>query len=377
MRMNSDPRYRLLVFLSALFVLAGCAGDEPLSPVTTGTIQVESASEAPAASWVLTGPDSFRAVGEGAETFDNMALGTYTIAWDEVAGWMAAASVTRELTANAVLAFGDVFAPLGGGTVVINGEPNEPEVPWRLLGPKGLSLSGLGDVKLLDMVPGDYWVSWGPIDGWEAPAGYSQTLDADDLVTFDGVYIESPPHPALPFAGTEDQLMANFRAVYEDRNIVSFPALMHPDFVMLLRQSTIQEFPDVGPTLDFNEELRIADRMFSGEPVIDPDGALVQAVSGISFWIFERLGPWEDTPDSDPIPQTRSALYDVTVLFDRPGASTLKVEGMMKFYVAGRDSLHEGTEQVFYEMKGQLDLTGGPLKAVETVSFGSVKALFR
>ena len=61
----------------------------------------------------------------------------------------------------------------------------------------------------------------------------------------------------------------------------------------------------------------------------------------------------------------------------RSTMKVVKVVGKMRFHVAGRDSLHNGTAQDFYEMKGQYDLTGDALKAVEVASFGSVKALFR
>ncbi len=374
---RSDLRHPLMFLLFALLVFAGCAGDEAVSPNPTGTIQISPAADALATPWTLTGPDSFRARGAGAETLNDLALGTYTIVWADVAGRKKPASETRVLNGDTILALGGDFTPLGGGAVVINCEPNELESPWLLLGPKGLDLLGQGDVKMVDMVPGEYWVSWGPIDGWDAPAGYSQTLVADGVVTFDGVYVALPPEPALPFAGTEDQLMANFRNVYEEMNFASFDELMHPDFIMLLQQSTIEEFPDLGQTLDLAEEMRIAERMFGGVPVTDPDGALVPGISGIAFPVFARQGAWVDTPDNDPIPHTRSAFYDVMIYFDRVGYSTMRVEGMIKFYVAGRDSLHNGTEQVFYEMKGQFDLTGEPVKAVEGASFGSVKALFR
>ena len=367
----------LMFLLLALPVIAGCAGGDPVSSRPTGTIQIRSAADEPAASWTLTGPDSFEARGAGAGTLTDLALGTYTIVWADLAGWNTPASETRVLTADTVLTLSGVFTPLGSGAVVINGEPNGLDAPWHLLGPRGLDLSGQGDVKMVGMVAGEYWVSWGPIDGWDAPAGYARTLVADGVVTFDGVYIELPPVPALPFAGSEDQVIANFRTVYEGMDFASFPDLMHPDFIMVLQPGTMEEFPDLGPTLDLAEETRIAERMFSGEPVTDPTGYLVPGIASIAFPVFERQGAWSDTPPTDPIPDSRSALYDVTILFQRTGYSTLRVEGLMKFYVAGRDSFHDGADRVFYEMKGQLDLTGGFAKAVETATFGGVKALFR
>ncbi len=173
----------------------------------------------------------------------------------------------------------------------------------------------------------------------------------------DGEDKPTPTEELIPFAGSEDQLMANFRTAYEDMDYSIFEDLLHPDFITILQNSTIQEFPDVGTTLDLAEELRIHDRMFSGQPVTDPDGALVQAISSISFDIFEQQVTWADSQPNDVIPNARFSLYDVTFLFDRPGASTLKVVGQIKFYVAGRDSVVGGVTKTYWEMIGQQDLT--------------------
>ncbi len=166
-----------------------------------------------------------------------------------------------------------------------------------------------------------------------------------------------PPKPTIPPAFSEDQLMANFRTAYEDMDYDIFEDLLHPDFITILQNSTIQEFPDVGTTLDRSEELRIHQRMFSGQPVTDPDGALVQAISSISFDIFEQQVTWADSQPNDVIPNARFSLYDVTFLFDRPGASTLKVVGQIKFYASGRDTVVGGVAKTYWEMVGQQDLT--------------------
>lgn len=60
------------------------------------------------------------------------------------------------------------------------------------------------------------------------------------------------------------------------------------------------------------------------------------------------------------------------------GSSTLKVDGLLKIYVASRDSVVCGVTQPYYQMVGQMDLTAGALadRAIESAPFGSVKALF-
>ena len=59
------------------------------------------------------------------------------------------------------------------------------------------------------------------------------------------------------------------------------------------------EFPDVGTTLDVNEELRIHERMFSGDAVYDPQGEFVAGVQSISFLSFRALDNWRESPGGD------------------------------------------------------------------------------
>ncbi len=51
------------------------------------------------------------------------------------------------------------------------------------------------------------------------------------------------------------------------------------------------------------------------------------------------------------------AVYAASDLFDRPGFSTLKVEGAIIFFVAGRDSVVAGNTRTYRQMRGQNDLT--------------------
>jgi hypothetical protein len=69
---------------------------------------------------------------------------------------------------------------------------------------------------------------------------------ADDPVTPD----PGPATAGLPFPGTENQLMANFRTTYEEMTVDTMADLLHADFTTILQPSTVQEFPDVVTTLD-------------------------------------------------------------------------------------------------------------------------------
>ena len=182
------------------------------------------------------------------------------------------------------------------------------------------------------------------------------------------------PEPATP-----EQLMQNFASAYETMDVASLMAMLHPDHETILQQSTILNFPDVGSTLDVAEERRIHERMFSGHSVTDPDGVLVPAITAIEFQVFARQGAWEMSPDTDPIPNTASAQYDVMVQIDRGQTfSQLKTIGSIRFYVAPRDTVIGGVTRTWYQLRGQRDLTQDQKAASEQyVAWGSVKALFR
>ncbi|MCK4607706.1 MAG: fibrobacter succinogenes major paralogous domain-containing protein [candidate division Zixibacteria bacterium] len=81
--------------------------------------------------------------------------------------------------------------PLGGsGTIIIDPEPDAINAPWSLAGPCSYSSSGNGDLTLNELDPGDYTVTWGEVTGWTTPSNSTQTLTADETVTFSGTYVE-------------------------------------------------------------------------------------------------------------------------------------------------------------------------------------------
>jgi formylglycine-generating enzyme required for sulfatase activity len=265
------------------------------------------------------------------------------------------------------------------GTITVDPEPNRITVPWRLVGPATF-IESVGDTTLSDMTVGSYTVTWGAVDGYVAPSAVTDILVADQTLVFIGSYTQI----GLPFPDTADKLMANFQTIYEWMDYYAYVDLVHPDYVTILQQSTINEFPDVGATLDEFEERRIHERMYSHQDVMDPLGHLVPGIQSIQFQTFARQGTWAVSPAGDPIPNAEYALYDVAFLFDRGGQySTLKVQGAIKFYVTHRDSLFNGEMLPYYQMLGQVDLTLDQksaetgVRAIENVAWGSVKALFR
>jgi hypothetical protein len=181
----------------------------------------------------------------------------------------------------------------------------------------------------------------------------------------------------LPYPDTPDQLMENFQTVYETMDVEEYLHIMHQDFVTILQDQTIQEFPDVGPTLNRYEEQNIHKRMFSGWAVTDPEGYLVPGVESISFEVLHPLDVWQMSPGDDPIPNAEYAPFAVQITLDRgPSYSSLRVEGVIKFYVTSQSVLYQGERLPYYQMLGQVDLTGGT-RVVEEAIWGSVKALWR
>jgi hypothetical protein len=167
--------------------------------------------------------------------------------------------------------------------------------------------------------------------------------------------------PTIQFPDSEDKLMANFQYIYETMDIDEFRKMLHPQYITILQQSTRNTFPDVGETLDLEEELRIHDRMFSKQDVFDPLNNPVPGVQTIQFQTFQRVGVWATSPANDQIPNARNALYSVQFLFDRGQTySTLKVTGNIRFYVTSHDSLVNGVVKPYFRMRGQADLTDDP-----------------
>ena len=266
----------------------------------------------------------------------------------------------------------DPVAPPIDGTVVIDSAPDELNAQWALQGPNSLMMTGFGDTTLAAAAPGEYWVSWGPIDEWEEPDGYSQVLSAGATITFTGTYVELP---LVPFADSPAQLMDNFEVVYEAMDLEYFGGLLHADHQFILHESTVRDFPGIGPTFDRAAELRIAERMFSGDPVIDPDGNLIPAISNIDVAVFWPLGGWQEVPAGQDFAGAQTAVFSTIIMMDRNGESTLNAQGSLQFYVTSRDSFYEGSVQQYYEIIGLKDLSD--LKSIETITLGMVKALFR
>ncbi len=176
---------------------------------------------------------------------------------------------------------------------------------------------------------------------------------------------------------TADELMNQFRSVYEALDVNNYLALLDPGFLMILQEETIWDFPRLGGTLDYQEEERIHRRMFSGELVTDPEGTFVPGVQRIEFSILMALTEWAPSDNKDIFPDTEWAAFAVNLLFDRGESySTMKAEGTLKIYVRAHEVEVDGTNKTYYMMAGMEELSN-VVKSTESASWGGVKALYR
>ena len=188
--------------------------------------------------------------------------------------------------------------------------------------------------------------------------------------------------PPAVLALSPDEVMTLFEVAYTTFDTPAYFDLLAPDFATHLLAVTQRAYPDLGETLDYTEETRIHSRIFSREPQIDPNGGLVPAVTGLNFRILEKLIGWGMSLDSDPIPNTLNALYNIDLVVVR-GADypALNIKGQIKFYVVPVESVVEGETVTHFLMAGQVDWTyflGGIMfTAPQTTPWGTFKAYYR
>lgn len=165
---------------------------------------------------------------------------------------------------------------------------------------------------------------------------------------------DTPPAPALPKAITPAQLMDNFRTIYEAMDFENFrDTLMDEDYRTFLQADTVQQYGLPESFFTYDEEIAIQRNIFSGAPIDTPSGP-VPGVSAITFTTYERQSAWTTAPANDPnFPNALYASYNVKFEFERAGATTLIVQGIIKFYLT--EAL-DG-EVTIYKLIGQVDET--------------------
>lgn len=141
------------------------------------------------ASWTLDGPDGFSMEGVGSRDTVGVDPGEYTIGWGEVAGKLTPLPETQVLEIGDRLTFVGVYV----GAVSIEIQPLNVGVPapWSVVGPEGYEAEGAGYDQLSGLMPGEYTVTWGPVDDFFSPPAETQQVESGELVIFEGNYILS------------------------------------------------------------------------------------------------------------------------------------------------------------------------------------------
>lgn len=194
----------------------------------------------------------------------------------------------------------------------------------------------------------------------------------------DPVIIDPWPS-SLPFPASEDQLMANFRYLYEDMDIDEYLGMLDPEFRIYLKLSTIDDNNLPLAYLDRGADSLSTWNLFSG----DAPNPVTLGVNRIIFSTLTGIESWVDTEDSR-FPGARQRVYNVHFVFEQGSGTTrrdMTVSGRIDFYVIPQTVRYQGRDQTMYRLVGQVDDTndkaGDPLaKPNEDTSWGQVKVLF-
>jgi len=179
----------------------------------------------------------------------------------------------------------------------------------------------------------------------------------------------------LPFPDTPDQLIANFEAAYGDMDLDAYRDEVLADaYTFVLQPETVEAFALADSLLDRDDELVIAQRMFTGQPNLDD-----RVLASIQMVERQPLSPWEPVPADDPhfgaLPATLRRRFSLTYIFATQGDFGYQVVGAQVFYVACDTVLHEGAMTPRYRLRGQLDQTViQPVAGTDVETWGGVKA---
>ena len=112
------PRFTHLLLACGLALLsAGCGDDEPTGPQAAGlAVRIEPAHLG--AAWQLSGPDGFSLSAAGDTTLTDLPAGSYTLAWQQSAGWETPAAMDRQLDAGGAATFLGIFRAEAGPALV-------------------------------------------------------------------------------------------------------------------------------------------------------------------------------------------------------------------------------------------------------------------
>jgi hypothetical protein len=159
------------------------------------------------------------------------------------------------------------------------------------------------------------------------------------------------PQPERPFPDSEDQLMANFRQAYSTMDIAWYRDVLHDQYKFMFQQTDIEHLGLPSDHLTREEELLVADNMFQGRGE--------NPIAQITIQVLNPQNAWQDVTDHPDFPNSRRRAYDITMYIERPGATTLKVEGQQEFFVVRHEFVIDGSPREGWQLVGQVDRTIG------------------
>lgn len=375
------PIFVLFTFLTIVtgLLVQGCGEDaQETPPLLPNAIEITITPDTLSAPWLLSGPGGYANSGTGGYTISELAVGTYTIEWGELTGWQRPDphQVSQDLALEETISFDGIYQEiLDNGTITIDPDPDSLAAPWLLTGPGGYSLEGSGDYSATGFFAGEYDLTWGTLTGWNAPPDSTQILANGGTLNFPGTYEQYPP-----FANTPDQMMANFKMIYEGMLVGEYENQMHEGFRSIILQSTFDEWAGGDNPLTqlyFNKTLEntIHGNLFGYETGVGPGGELIPPVASINVATLDKDGTW------DPVEATQEyfgdfegaykARYNVLIHFNNPDQHRYEVDQTIEFYAIAV----EGE----WFMLGQVgfDNYAGGMLATDSVTLDGVKSLYR
>lgn len=153
---------------------------------------------------------------------------------------------------------------------------------------------------------------------------------------------DPPPEvEALPKADTPDQMMANFKVIYEDMMYDEYESLLHDDYRTVLLQTTFDEWADGDNPLaelyfDKTLETTIHRNMFDGLTGIGPGGEPIPPIDSINVTTLDKDGTWDVVEPSTEyfggFEGAYKAQFNVLLHFNNPDQHRYEVDQTVEFY---------------------------------------------
>lgn len=168
------------------------------------------------APWELTLPDGSTISARGDTLLTGLPLGTCTLRWSAVAGFVQPESLQAELDPWTVARVATTYrTPLHPvGTMHVRMQPEGIDAAWAVVSDAGFVASGSGDTTIDALTEGDYTVVWAEVPGYRTPPEISRRLEAGSVVLCEAGYVPADPaRGTIRVDASPDSLAAGWRIV--------------------------------------------------------------------------------------------------------------------------------------------------------------------